>query len=124
MAKKKETENVTGEQMNLDKDTQDRLSRAGFVPVGGGGDIQKWEIGKSVEGQFCGVRKGKMGYLFSVQTAPGMVEVWGCPKGLQPRIEELPLGTEIFVACVGTKPSDYNNDMWVFEVFAKPIRTA
>ena len=119
MASKKDKQTVSGEQMRLDPETQGRLNKAGYVPLGGGGDIHKWEVGLRVEGQFCGVKPGKMGFLFSVQTEPGVVEVWGCPKGLKPLIEDLSLGTDIFVECIGMKPSDYKNEMYVFQVYAR-----
>lgn len=125
MAAKKNSQNTeTVDSPRLDEETQERLRRMGYVPVGGGmGEIQKWEIGRKVEGRFCGVRKGKMGYLFDVEVKPGEVEVYGCPKALEPRLTPLPLGSQIYVECVGTKKSDYPNDMWLFEVFAKPAET-
>ncbi len=111
------------EKSGLDPATRERMVKMGWIPVGGGmGDIHKWSVGAKVEGRFCGVREGSTGHLFDIEVKPGEVEVWSCPKALEPRLSPIALGTILYIECVATKTTQYNNEMFLFEIFAKPAK--
>lgn len=125
VAKKKNDSTETNETNSnefpgLPAETREALKRKGYVPLSGSSKVGKWSVGQIVEGKFCGLKKAKFGFLFSVENPNGEMETWPATKSLEPSLLPIALGTEIYVECVGTKPSDYNNEMWLFELFAKP----
>jgi len=101
-----------------EKQVDSMLRQAGWVPIGGGSEIQKWETGTIVTGRFCGIRKGLMGFLIDIEDKNSEPLTYGCPTILKGKVESLKIGCAIRIQCLG-KIETQRGDAWNFKVHSQ-----
>lgn len=103
---------------------QEKLLKRGFKSRGDRLPIQKWEVGKVVEGVFLKMKKlpdrgdKKGGHIFYLEIG-GVRECYGAPAILTGMLEEIGAGESVVIACVGKVPSSRGQDAWDFRVFGE-----
>lgn len=91
-------------------------------------ELSKWGAGLEVDGVFMGFKPGKK---FSGRENPstlvkfkveGKTQVFACPAVLQQALEDVPLGSQVIVICLGQtlQIKGRKEPAWDFEVAVMP----
>lgn len=108
----------------LSKRASDLAEKHGFEDVSGGGEVQKWEAGRSVVGVYIKLKDGTYGPLLILRTSNG-TEVFGCPAILNDRITANAVpGDQLYIECLGKTPTASGTEAWDFTVLRKSAHAA
>jgi hypothetical protein len=92
------------------------------------GKIEKWGEGMEVKGTFLGFKDGKVfgkrtSVLCKIRNAEdGQVGVYSCPAVLENALEDIEVGSELWIVCLGQNLEIKGRKelAWDFEVASKP----